>query len=52
MSDVRYYMIDSYGRSRINAISDDAAIQWLKNYKYARPGSKIVKETREMIYEE
>ena len=54
--EVRYYRITGWGRSRIEATSDEQAIEVSKAYDAKYPSAqrtqRIVKETKETIFED
>ena len=53
MKDVRYYLINNNGRSHLEAATDEEALAAARALQtsYTTPQKRIVKETRETIWE-
>jgi hypothetical protein len=53
MSDVRYYLININGRIQLDATSDEEALSAAASLRtrYTTPQKRVVKETRETIWE-
>jgi hypothetical protein len=54
MMDVRYYLINKHGRSQLGATTDEGALAEARalREKYRTPQKRVVKETRETIWEQ
>lgn len=53
MKDVRYYLININGRSQLGATTDEEALAEAAELRqrYRAPQKRVVKETRETIWE-
>ncbi len=53
MSDVRYYLININGRVQLDATTDEGALAEAEDLRrrYHAPQKRVVKETREVIWE-
>lgn len=54
--DVRYYAVNSHGRSRLKITSDEEASAWwnlamVKDPRFYNKPLRLVKETRETLFE-